>query len=81
MVILQNYQIFLELTSNMIYSVALDVGLKCPCKIHLNTQCPHPPFPCLIGLSEIILTIIFSVFCVSSYYKEKCLPYIQYEKA
>ena len=26
------------MTSNMIYIVALDVGLKCPRKIHLNTQ-------------------------------------------
>ena len=28
------------MTSNMIYIVAFGVGLKCPCKIHLNTQCP-----------------------------------------
>ena len=27
-----------KLTSNMIYIVALSVGLKCPHKIHLNTQ-------------------------------------------
>ena len=27
-------------TSNMIYIVALGVGLKCPRKIHLSTQCP-----------------------------------------
>ena len=26
------------MTSNMIYIVALGVGLKCPRKIHLNTQ-------------------------------------------
>ena len=26
------------MTSNMIYIVAFGVGLKCPCKIHLNTQ-------------------------------------------
>ena len=37
--VLQNYQNFIEMTSNMIYIVALDVGLKCPRKIHLNTQC------------------------------------------
>ena len=36
--VLQNYQNFIELTSNMIYIVALGVGLKCPIKIHLNTQ-------------------------------------------
>ena len=33
--VLQNYQ---KLISNMIYIVALGVGLKCPRKIHLNTQ-------------------------------------------
>ena len=27
-------------TSNMIYIVALGVGLKCPHKMHLNTQSP-----------------------------------------
>ena len=31
------------MTSNMIYTVALGVGLKCPRKIHLNTQCPPSP--------------------------------------
>ena len=36
---LQNYQNFIEMTSNMIHIVALGVGLKCPRKIHLNTQC------------------------------------------
>ena len=41
--VLQNYQNFIEMTSNMIYIVALAVGLKCPCKIHLNTQCPGTP--------------------------------------
>jgi hypothetical protein len=39
---LQNYQKFIELTLNMIYIVALGVGLKCPRKIPLNTQCPPP---------------------------------------
>jgi hypothetical protein len=37
--VLQNYQKFTEMTSNMIYIVAFGVGLKCPRKIHLNTQC------------------------------------------
>ena len=37
--VLQNYQNFTEMTSNMIYIVAHGVGLKCPRKIHLNTQC------------------------------------------
>ena len=36
--VLQNYQKFTEMTSNMIYIVAFGVDLKCPCKIHLNTQ-------------------------------------------
>ena len=36
--VLQNYQHFIEMTSNMIYTVALGVGMKCPRKIHLNTQ-------------------------------------------
>ena len=38
--VLQNYQNFPEMTSNMVYIVALGVALKCPRKIHLNTQCP-----------------------------------------
>ena len=36
--VLQNYQTFKEITSIMIYIVAFGVGLKCPHKIHLNTQ-------------------------------------------
>ena len=36
--VLQNYQNFIEMTSNMIYIVALGGGFKCPRKIHLNTQ-------------------------------------------
>ena len=36
--VLQNYQKFIVLTSNMIYIVAFGVGLKCPRKIHLKTQ-------------------------------------------
>ena len=36
--VLQNYQKFSEMTSNMIYIVAFGVGLKCQHKIHLNTQ-------------------------------------------
>ena len=36
--VLQTYQNFIELTSNRIYIVAFGVGLKCPRKIHLNTQ-------------------------------------------
>ena len=36
--VLQNYQNFIEMTSNMIYIVAFGGGLKCLRKIHLNTQ-------------------------------------------
>ena len=36
--VLQNFQNFIEMTSNMIYMVAFVVDLKCPRKIHLNTQ-------------------------------------------
>ena len=36
--VLQNYQNFIEMTSNLIYTVAFGSGLKCPRKIHLNTQ-------------------------------------------
>jgi hypothetical protein len=36
--VLQNYPNLIEITSNVIYIVALGVGLKCPHKIHLNTQ-------------------------------------------
>ena len=36
--VLQNYQNLIEMTSNMIYIVALGFGLKCQRKIHLNTQ-------------------------------------------
>ena len=36
--LLQNYQNFIEMTSYMIYIVPFGVGLKSPCKIHLNTQ-------------------------------------------
>ena len=43
--VLQNYQNFIEITSNMIYIAAVCGGLKCPCKIHLNTQCPPPQSP------------------------------------
>ena len=42
--VLQNYQNFIEMTSNMIYIVALGGGFKCPRKIHLKTQSPCPRF-------------------------------------
>ena len=34
----QNYQNWIEITSNIIHMVAFGVGFKCPQKIHLNTQ-------------------------------------------
>ena len=37
--VLQNYQNFTEMTSNMIHIVAFGCGLKCPHKIFLYTQC------------------------------------------
>ena len=36
--VLQNYKKIIEMTANMIYIVALGVGLKCPRKVQLNTQ-------------------------------------------
>ena len=39
--VLQNYQNFIEMISNMIYIVAFGGGLKCLRKIHLNTQFIH----------------------------------------
>ena len=36
--VLQNYQNLIEMTSNIFHSVAFGVGIKCPRKIHLNTQ-------------------------------------------
>ena len=36
--VLRNYQNFIEITANMIYLVALGLGLKCLRKVHLNTQ-------------------------------------------
>ena len=47
--VLQNYQKFIVLTSNMTYIVALGVGFKCPRKIHVNSQWggdyPATPIP------------------------------------
>ena len=43
--VLQNYQNFIEMTSNMIYIVAFGGGLKCLHEIHSNTQCPLPLVP------------------------------------
>ena len=42
--VLQNYQTFIEITANMIYLVALGLGLKCLRKVHLNTQCTEVRF-------------------------------------
>ena len=40
--VLQNYQNFIEMTSNMIYIVAPGGGFTCLHKILVNTQCPLP---------------------------------------
>ena len=40
--VLQNYQNFIEMTSNMIYIAALGVGLKCLRKIHFEHTVPPP---------------------------------------
>ena len=50
--VLQNYQNIIEMTSNMIYTVALGGGFKCPRKIHLNTQCL--PAQVGIGLTDML---------------------------
>ena len=42
--VLQNYQTFIEITANMIYLVALGLGLKCLHKVHLNTECTEVRF-------------------------------------
>ena len=46
--VLQKYQNFT--VQRMICTVAFGVGLKCPRKIHFNTQCP--PTPRLSDLSK-----------------------------
>ena len=40
--VLQNYQNLIEMTSNIFHIVGFGVGIKCPHKMHLNTQCPPP---------------------------------------
>ena len=50
--VLQNYQNLMEIISNMIYIAALGVGLKCPIKIHLNTQCGGGGHPCPSGFTS-----------------------------
>ena len=47
--VLLNYQNFIAMTSNMIYTVALGVGFKCPRKIHLYTQCTEMIFASLLS--------------------------------
>ena len=58
--LLQNYQNFIKMTSNMIYIVAFGVGLKCLHKIHLKTQCP-PPF-----LEAIDTPAIYTIFAIQT---------------
>ena len=40
--VIPNYKKIIEMTANMIYIVAFGVGLKCPRKTQLSTQCPPP---------------------------------------
>ena len=47
--VLQNYQYFIEMTSNMIYIVAIGSDFKCPRKIHLKTHCPSPSLALELG--------------------------------
>ena len=55
------------MTSNMIYIVTFGGGLKCPRKIHLNTQCPPPLFfPVQIGL------IIFGLSISADLLQQRC---------
>ena len=56
--VLQNYQNFTEMTSNMIYIVAFGVGLKCPRKIHLNTQCTEVRFASLLSSGFITAIVV-----------------------
>ena len=50
------YQNYIEMTSNMIYIVALGGGIKCPGKIHLNTRCPLP-----LRFSDLPPALVFSL--------------------
>ena len=56
--VLQNYQNFIEMTSNMIYIVAVGDGLKCLHKIHLKLSIlrRHSLWttPCPLCLSTIV---------------------------
>jgi hypothetical protein len=77
---LQNYQNFIEMTSNMIYIVAFGGGLKCPRKIHLNTQCPPPPQFKKLSTSLLIRNPRFGINGIqvlnriSMYYREFLAP-------
>ena len=55
--VLQNYQNLIEMTSNIFYIVAFGVGIKCPRKIHLNTQCP-PPIEIGLMYLKIVLPVL-----------------------
>ena len=51
---LQNYQNFIEMTSNMIYIVELGGGLKCPRKNPFE----HPVLNCIEYLVSITLPVV-----------------------
>ena len=56
--VLQNYKRIIEMTANMIYFVALGVGLKCPRKVHLNTQCTEVSFASFLSGGFTTMTVI-----------------------
>ena len=64
------------MTSNMIYIVAFGVGLKCPSKIHLNTQCgggvdssPPPWFLASEASESLVLNMTFDGFIVKDFFE------------
>ena len=60
--VFQNTQNFIEMTSNMIYIVALGVALKCLHKMHLNTQCPPPSLQYIImGSNSYFFSVLLEV--------------------
>ena len=58
----------LEMASNMIYIVALGVGLKCSRKIHLNTQCPPDAVRLGLKTRQTILYRYLNVYDVEVYF-------------
>ena len=76
--VLQNYQKFIEMTSNMIYIVALGVGFKCPRKINLNTLM-NDSLECIEIIVKILTwaAVISSPSIVEFYSAEHPFPFQQ----